>query len=140
APRRRPLRAARSADPRVLGRDRLLGRLERRRRQPALAPRLAGQRVLLRPSLRLLAACQERPPREGGRGTRVRREHWRRRRDADAPPLRGASLVPPLPRLRRRGRPDLLPAGLAAPAGRALPERRGLGARAGRLRPGAEAG
>ena len=91
APRRRHLRAARSADPGLLGRDRLLRRLERRRRQPSLAARLAGQRVLLRAPVRFLAAREERAVGEGGRGARLRRQHGRRRRNADPPPLRGPS-------------------------------------------------
>ena len=60
APRRRPLRAARRADPRGRRRHRLLGRLERRRRKPVLAARPAGQRVLLRAPVRVLAVREER--------------------------------------------------------------------------------
>ncbi len=129
APRRRHLRSARRADPRLLGRDRLLGRLERDRRQPPVAPRLAGQRVLLRAPLGLLAAGEERPARQGGRGARLRRQHGRRGRDADAPALRGASGLADLHGLRRGGEPDAVPDRVEAPPGRALPERRGLGSR-----------
>ena len=45
---------------------RLLGRLERPRRQPPLAPRREGQRVLLRAPVRVLAARGRRRARPGG--------------------------------------------------------------------------
>ena len=51
----------------VRRRARLLGRLERRRRQPALAARLAGERVLLRAPLGVHAARAQRDARQGGR-------------------------------------------------------------------------
>ena len=65
APRRGHLRAARRTAARRHGRCRVLGRLERRRRLPPLAPRPAGEPVLLRAPVRVLAARAERRARAG---------------------------------------------------------------------------
>ena len=127
-PRRRHLRAARPAAPRGRGRDGLLGRLEQDRRQPSLAPRPAGKPVLLRAPLGVLDRGVERRAREGGPGRRLHGQHGRRGGNARAPPLRGASGVVPLPRLRRRRRSDAVPRRVEAPAGSAVPDRRRLGA------------
>ncbi len=78
-PRRRHLRRARPADRRGLGRHRLLGRSEQDRGQPALAARSAGQRLLLRPPLRVLDADLQRRARQGGAGGRFHGQHRRRR-------------------------------------------------------------
>src|SRR5438477_198164 len=75
APRRRHLRAPRNTGARLCRRDDLLGRLEQRRRQPPLATRRPGERVLLRASLGVLAGREERQPRQSGRGGRLRRQH-----------------------------------------------------------------
>ena len=83
ASRRGHLRAARSAAARGRGRHRLLGRLERPGRLPALAARPAGEPVLLRPPLGLLAAGRRRERGQGGSGRRLRGQHRRR---ADARP------------------------------------------------------
>ena len=71
--------AARPADPRRHGRDDLLGRLERHRRLPALAPRPPGQPVLLRAPLGVLVARGQRPRGEGRPRDRVHGQHGRRR-------------------------------------------------------------
>ena len=124
ASRRRHLRSARRADPRGRPRHGLLGRLERRRRLPALAARPGRERVLLRAPLRLHDARRQRPAREGGRRARLRGQHGRRGGDAVPPPLRGAPGLDALPGLRRSGQPDEVPRCLEAARGRPDPARR----------------
>ena len=124
------LRAARGAAPRRRRRDDLLGRLERPRRLPALAARPAGQPVLLRPPLGVLAARRGRQRGEGRRRGRLRRQHRRRADDAVPPPLRDPPGRAAAARLRRGRQPDAVP---DAPGGgsRTSPSRR---AAAGRRR------
>ena len=93
---------------------RLLRRVERRRRLASLAPRRARERVLLRASLRVLAARRRRRGRARRRRARLRRRQRRRRGHAVASPLRDPPGAAARPRLRRRGRPDDVSRPLAA--------------------------
>ena len=72
--------------------NRLLRRLEQDRRQPPLAPRRSGKPLLLRASLRVLAARSQREQGERGRRRRLRRQH--RRRAGNAFPSRTSKSIP----------------------------------------------
>ena len=97
------------ADPRHRGRHAAPDRLHPDRRLPPLAPRRGRERVLLRPSLGVLAARGRGPAREGRRRHRVRRRDGRRRRRRTAPALRDPPRLDARAGLRRRGRPVPVP-------------------------------
>ena len=107
---------ARPAARRGRRRHGLLGRLEPGRRQPALAPRPAGEPVLLRAPLRLLDRSRGTARTcSAGQVIGFMGNTGDADGHADAPPLRGAPGLAALPRLRRRRRPDRLPRRVAAP-------------------------
>ncbi len=132
APRRGHLRPARRAAARRRRRHRLLGRLERPGRLPVLVARPAGEPVLLRPPLRLLAARRRRERGQGRRRDRLRRQHRRRADDPVPPALRDPPGRPPADGLRRRRQRLPVPERVAPAPGHLLRGRPGLGsARAG---------
>ncbi len=109
APRDRHLRHARDTARGCRRRPALQRRVERRRREPALAAGCGRKRVLLRAPRRLLAARPGRRTGPGGRRDRLRRGHRRRGRDASAPPLRDPPAGSERPGLRRCRRPLPVP-------------------------------